>query len=56
MQSLPKDVQMRVLDAIVHAIDKSYILVITGGALVAIVSLAMRREKLFGATAGIAAA
>ncbi|CEJ86583.1 hypothetical protein VHEMI04147 [[Torrubiella] hemipterigena] len=56
VQNLPKDIQAEVLDAIVHAIDKSYILVIAGGALVAVLSLVMRREKLFGASAGIAAA
>ncbi|TQV90964.1 MFS drug efflux transporter [Cordyceps javanica] len=56
VQSLPKNVQTKVLEAIVHAIDKSYILFIAGGTLVAVMSLAMRREKLFGASAGIAAA
>jgi len=55
VQSLAPDVQRRVLGAIVSAIDKTYILVIAGGALVATLSLVMRREKLFGgAVAGIA--
>jgi MFS family permease len=55
VQSLAPDVQRRVLGAIVSAIDKTYILVIVGGALAATLSLAMRREKLFGgAAAGIA--
>jgi MFS family permease len=55
VQNLDPDVQRRVLGAIVSAIDKTYILVMVGGALVVTLSLVMRREKLFGgATAGIA--
>lgn len=55
VQSFATDVQRRVLGAIISAIDKTYILVIVGGALAATLSLAMRREKLFGgAAAGIA--
>jgi MFS family permease len=54
VQSLAPDVQRRVLNAIVNAISETYILVIVGGALVATLSLVMRREKLFGSTpAGI---
>lgn len=51
VQSLSPDLKTRVLGAIVSAIDKTYILVLTGGAFVAVMSLAMRREKLFGAAA-----
>ena len=55
VQNLSEDVQRRVLDAIVQAIDKTHILVIVGGALAAILSLQMPLEKLFGVgTAGIA--
>ncbi|EQL30191.1 hypothetical protein BDFG_07285 [Blastomyces dermatitidis ATCC 26199] len=47
VQNFSPDLKMRVLDAIVSAIDKTYALVIAGGALVAVSSLMMRREKLF---------
>lgn len=54
-QSLGTDVRIRVLEAIVASIGKTYILVMTAGALVAVLSLAMKREKLFitAAVAGI---
>ncbi|KAL9636204.1 MAG: hypothetical protein Q9164_002966 [Protoblastenia rupestris] len=55
VQSLSPDLRARVLDAIVSAIGRTYILVIAGGSLVAVLSLAMRREKLFGAAAGVVA-
>ncbi|KAF2806010.1 putative efflux pump antibiotic resistance protein [Mytilinidion resinicola] len=55
VQNLAPDVKTRVLGAIVNAIDKTYILVIAGGALVTVLSLGMRREKLFGGAAGVAA-
>lgn len=56
VKSLAPDVQRRVLGAIVSAIDKTYVLVIVGGAIAAILSLGMRREKLFvGTNPGIAA-
>ncbi|PQE29138.1 Major facilitator superfamily domain general substrate transporter protein [Rutstroemia sp. NJR-2017a BBW] len=42
--------------AIVGAVGTTYVLVIAGGALAAVLSLVMRREKLFGVTSGIAAA
>jgi MFS family permease len=48
VRSLAPDVQRRVLGAIVSAIDKTYILVMVGGALTIALSLVMRREKLFG--------
>ncbi|EGE86128.1 MFS drug efflux transporter [Blastomyces dermatitidis ATCC 18188] len=47
VQNFSPDLKMRVLDAIVSAIDKTYALVIAGGALVAVSSLMIRREKLF---------
>ncbi|KAI9752221.1 MAG: hypothetical protein M4579_005724 [Chaenotheca gracillima] len=47
VQSLSPELKVQVLDAIVSAIAKTYILVIAGGALVTVISLAMRREKLF---------
>jgi MFS family permease len=56
VQSLSSSLKARVLDAIVSAISTTYILVITGGTLTAILSLLMRREKLFGVTSSIAAA
>ncbi|OCK76856.1 MFS general substrate transporter [Lepidopterella palustris CBS 459.81] len=57
VKSLDSDLQSRVLAAIVGAIGKTYILVLVGGAIAAILSLAMRREKLFqgGASAPVAA-
>ncbi|KAJ5096378.1 Major facilitator superfamily domain general substrate transporter [Penicillium alfredii] len=56
VKNLSPDLKAQVLDAIVSAMDKTYILVLAGGALVAVSSLLMRREKLFGAAAGINAA
>lgn len=46
-KSLRSNLQKRVLGAIVDAISTSYALVITAGALVAVLSLVMKREKLF---------
>jgi MFS family permease len=56
VQSLDERLKARVLDAIVGAIGTTYILVIAGGALTVVLSLVMRREKLFGVSSGIAAA
>lgn len=56
VQSLPPNLEDEVLAAIVDAIGKAYILVITGGSLVVISSLFMRRQKLFGVTPTVAAA
>jgi len=56
VKSLDGEMRMRVLGAIVKAIDKAYILVVAAGSLVALLSLLMKREKLFGAPAAIAAA
>lgn len=54
VKSLKPDVQARVLTAIVDAMSKTYILVITAGALVAVLSLGMKRERLFIAAGGAA--
>jgi hypothetical protein len=43
-----------VLKAIVTAMSKTYILVITAGAFVAVMRLAMKRERLFMAVGGAA--
>ncbi|OJD19144.1 hypothetical protein AJ78_00844 [Emergomyces pasteurianus Ep9510] len=50
VRTLPVDLKIRVLGAIVSAIDKTYLLVVAGGAFVTASSLVMRREKLFTAT------
>lgn len=47
-------VRDQVLKAIVAAMSKTYILVITAGALVTVLSLAMKRERLFVAAGGAA--
>ena len=56
VNGLTPDLKRRVIGAIVGAISTTYALTIAGGALVTLVSLLMRREKLFGAPAGVAAA
>lgn len=56
VQNLSLDLKTQVLDAIVDAIAKTYILVIVGGALVAVSGLLMRRQKLFGAGPGVVVA
>ncbi|EED18319.1 efflux pump antibiotic resistance protein, putative [Talaromyces stipitatus ATCC 10500] len=56
VQNLPLDLKIQVFAAIVDAIDEAYVLVIAGGALVAISSLFMRRQRLFGAAPAVAAA
>ena len=53
-ESLSGEVRAEVLTAIVTAMSKSYILVITAGSLVAVLSLAMKRERLFIAAGGAA--
>ncbi|KAF2490010.1 putative efflux pump antibiotic resistance protein [Lophium mytilinum] len=53
VQSLAPEVKDRVLGAIVSAIDKTYLLVVAGGALTAVLSLGMRRDKLFGGAVGV---
>lgn len=54
VKSLSADVRAEVLEAIVDAMSKTYILVITAGALAAVLSLAMKRERLFIAAGGAA--
>ena len=54
VKSLSAAVREEVLTAIVNAMSKTYILVITAGSLVAVLSLAMKREKLFMAVGGAA--
>jgi hypothetical protein len=53
-ESLSGEVRAEVLTAIVTAMSKSYILVITAGSLAAVLSLAMKRERLFIAAGGAA--
>ncbi|RFU31810.1 hypothetical protein B7463_g4518, partial [Scytalidium lignicola] len=45
-QSLSPDIQKRIIDVVVKAMGKSYILVITAGAVTVLSAVAMRREKL----------
>jgi len=52
VKSLPVTVQEAVLEAIVNAMSKTYILITTAGALVFVLSFAMKREKLFMAAGG----
>ena len=47
MKTLSPDQKTAVLEAIVEAIGETYILVIAAGSLVAVLSLFMKREKLF---------
>lgn len=52
IKNLDADTQAKVLNAIVHAMSRVYILGITAGALTIILSLFMKREKLFMKAAG----
>ena len=52
VEGLDPATAVQVLEAIVAALSKTYILVITAGALVTALSLAMKKEKLFMASAG----
>jgi MFS family permease len=54
VKNLSPDLQDQVLGAIVNAISTTYALVIAAGALVTVLSLVMKREKLF-MSAGVAA-
>ncbi|RWA11891.1 hypothetical protein EKO27_g3189 [Xylaria grammica] len=56
LNGLTADVRAAVLDVIASAISKTYVLVIAGGSLVAVSSLAMKRAKLFGGQAPAVAA
>jgi hypothetical protein len=47
-------VKLEVLKAIVSAMSKTYILVITAGSMVVVLSVFMKRERLFMAAGGAA--
>ena len=47
IQDLPAETRTKVLAAIVSSMSKVYILTITAGALVLVVSLGMKRERMF---------
>lgn len=47
VQSLPAAVRQQVLDAIIEAMSKAYVLCITAGALAIVLSLFLKRERLF---------
>ncbi|KAH9903907.1 MFS multidrug transporter-like protein [Xylariomycetidae sp. FL2044] len=51
LATLDENLRAQVLDAIVAAMNKAYILVITAGSLAAVLSLLLPRKKLFGAAA-----
>ncbi|KAK6071131.1 MFS drug efflux [Seiridium cupressi] len=51
LATLDDSLRAQVLDAIVAAMSKAYILVITAGSLTAVLSLFLPRKKLFGAAA-----
>ncbi|KAN0098976.1 MFS general substrate transporter [Hyaloscypha variabilis] len=54
VDSLSATVKLEVLEAIVSAMSKTYILVITAGSLVVVLSAFMKRERLFMAAGGAA--
>ena len=54
VDSLSDSVKLEVLKAIVSAMSKTYILVITAGSLVVVLSVFMKRERLFMAAGGAA--
>lgn len=47
VNSLPDDTRTAVLNVIIEAMSKAYIGVIAGGALAIVLSLLMKRERLF---------
>jgi hypothetical protein len=47
VESLPDDVRDRVLEAIAWAVSNTYIMVVTAGCVVTVLSLFMKRERLF---------
>ncbi|KFY41236.1 hypothetical protein V494_03125 [Pseudogymnoascus sp. VKM F-4513 (FW-928)] len=47
VQSLPAAMRQQVLDAIIEAMSKAYIICITAGALAVVLSLFLKRERLF---------
>ena len=54
VKSLSSAVQEEVLKAIVSAMSKTYILVITAGSLAAVLSVFLKRERLFMSAGGAA--
>ncbi|KAL3417604.1 MFS drug efflux [Phlyctema vagabunda] len=54
VRTLPEDIQRRVLVAIVDSMSDTYILVITAGALVLVLSAFLKRERLFIEVGGAA--
>ena len=53
-KSLSPELEREVLNAIVTSMSKTYILVITAGSLVVVLSLLMKRERLFMKAGGAA--
>ncbi|KAI1089294.1 major facilitator superfamily domain-containing protein [Rostrohypoxylon terebratum] len=51
INDLPADTRAAILNVITAAISKTYILVVAGGSLVAVLSLIMKRERLFAPAA-----
>lgn len=56
LKTLSKSQRDQVLEAIVSSMSESYILVITAGALVAVLSLVMKRERVFVVAGGVGGA
>jgi hypothetical protein len=54
VDSLSEGVKLELLEVIVSAMSKTYILVITAGLLVTVLSIALKRERLFIAASGAA--
>ncbi len=54
VDSLSGGVKLELLEVIVSAMSKAYILVITAGLLVTVLSIALKRERLFIAASGAA--
>ncbi|KAL4950408.1 major facilitator superfamily domain-containing protein [Aspergillus filifer] len=55
LETLSPGLRSQVLEVIVSGISKTYALVIAAGALVAVLSLLMKRERLFNVSAAVAA-
>ncbi|OBT66391.1 hypothetical protein VE03_04914 [Pseudogymnoascus sp. 23342-1-I1] len=53
VQSLPAEMRQQVLDAIIEAMSKTYVVCITAGALAVVLSFFLKRERLF-VTPGLA--
>ncbi|KAL1880852.1 hypothetical protein Plec18167_003387 [Paecilomyces lecythidis] len=56
LDTLSPDIRIKVLESIVSGISTAYILVIAAGALVTILSVLMKRERLFGVSSAVGAA